>query len=121
MLRCSRGITSAMLVGQTGFAEGKAQSCTAKCAKGRPLIHTVGACEPLPAIFPKRNAEPSHGANTAPFNESYCGINISARAPMTSCCRVRMIPPMKMILMLKLIMKNSALAVSTIFGRVIWP
>jgi hypothetical protein len=29
--------------------------------------------------------------------------------------------PMKMILMLKLIMKNSALALSTIFGRVIWP
>jgi hypothetical protein len=42
VLRCSRGITSAMLVGQTGFAEGKAQSCTAKCAKGRPLIHPVG-------------------------------------------------------------------------------
>jgi hypothetical protein len=29
--------------------------------------------------------------------------------------------PMKMILMLKLIMKNSALALSTIVGCVIWP
>jgi hypothetical protein len=65
------------------------------------LIHPVGVDQTsitapaslLPAIFPKCNPEPSHGANTAPFNESYCGINISGRAPMPSCYRVRMIPP----------------------------
>jgi hypothetical protein len=57
------------------------------------------------------------------FNESYRGIHTLAPALMSSCQCVRMVSPMviKMIQMLKLMKRNTGLALSTIFGRVIWP
>jgi hypothetical protein len=58
------------------------------------------------------------------FNESYCGVNTLAGASASSCGCVRMVSPMKlmkMIQMLKLMKRNSGLALSTIFGRAIRP
>jgi hypothetical protein len=57
------------------------------------------------------------------FNESYYGIHTSAQDLMPSCDCVRTGSPMvmKMIQMLKLMKRNTTLALTTIRGRVISP
>ncbi|HEX6495586.1 MAG TPA: hypothetical protein VF018_08895 [Acidobacteriaceae bacterium] len=57
------------------------------------------------------------------FNESYYGIHTLAHALVPSCECVWTVSPMimKMIQKLKLMKRNSGLALSTIFGRVIRP